>query len=258
MLTRLHAAVEVASSTHVQQQEEGEGEVVLPYDVVRDYLVDHPLVSHAILEPRAVHRALVALHGRLGAPQQAPQPPPVRPRCPHCGVGREVLDAHEGWYVCDDCGVVLSGSVNVTPEFQAAPQLKASCARARCVPGVPWTLLMPPKERSYREELAHWNTYAHVGTDDLAYLDRVLCAWTDGCHPRLVRVVAALLYDRIRPQFAAAAATRARLRKRKALETVDDPTPAPRFACATCARACHTARDARFHCKAWGVKRARL
>ena len=101
------------------------------------------------------------------------------------------------------------------------------------------------------DELEHWNTYAHVGEDDLRRWDRVLREFHSTQHNSLVRIVACLLHDRVRFPHD----VRDRLRFGKRLERNDVPVPEARFPCATCGAKVQRARDARFHCKWTGYGR---
>jgi predicted RNA-binding Zn-ribbon protein involved in translation (DUF1610 family) len=258
LLSRLHAATSSVERNDADKP-------LLPYDTVRDLLEGHPLVDATRVDPHDVHACLVDLHAWLATPrEQEPQPPAADesppPKCEACKCDG-VLDEREGQYACEGCGAVLRGNVNVTREWIAPAQDEWRTARHPPVRGVSWHVLQASLAHVVADErqrpselwddLEHWNTYAHVGADDLRRWDRVL---RDFAHPRLsdashrhsalVCVVACLLYDRVRFSD-----VRARLRRGQPLERGDVAVPEPRFPCATCGTKVFRMRDARFHCR---------
>ena len=234
--------------------------MILPYDCVREYLEAHPLVHALAVSPREVHAALVHLEERCTERSEEEEilPRGERPPsggCAECG-GYLLLDEHEGQHVCALCGVVPTrGTINVTPEYRA-PAPEPTRKRPRTVPGVPWWMLAGMRAdaattalRRAREDLEQYNLYAGHAPADLEDCARVFVTWSGAAHRRDARLVACLLHPLVRAQFLRAADVRASLRQGRALATIVDPTPAPRFPCGTCGTALHSMRDARFHCR---------
>ena len=268
---------------------------LLPFDVVRDYLETHALVRGMHISAKEVHAALLSLHAHIlsrplckeadevgeksdGEESESDDPgdpwqsfdraknanaPTAGAGCWCCGGTREELDAHEGHWICTSCGAVRTlRSVNVKPEYVAPPVVRRSrvqranwvprhlLARSACV-------ISDPADRRSRhwESLQHWNGVVGLVEDDLACADRRLREW-GGEQPVEARIAAALLYVRLKPQFPSESDVRARLKRGRGLETIADPTPSAKFACAKCGSRHHTARDARMHCwvaEKWGA-----
>lgn len=255
LLSRLNAAS--------RESEEPRPTPLLPYDTVREFLETHPLVHATGVNARDVHSCLTELHVWLRTTA------PVRPSagtkepawtCAHCDGGRGVLDEREGHYACDACGAVLRTGVNVVREWTDAAQDEWSTSRHPAVRGVDRRIVEASlsyvvsdegqRPSKYWDDLEHWNSFAHVGEDELLRWDHVLRDFVSSRHCVLVRIVACLLYARVRfPED-----VRARLRLGKRLERNDVPVPEARFPCGTCGVKVQRLRDARFHCK-WMVKR---
>ena len=238
---------------------------LVPCDLLREVLVDNELLVHTGCPVSEVHAALLALHRRkTEAEANRPASPPraAAPRCPHCHVGREVLDAREGHRVCDSCGAVLTlRAINVEPEF-VKPAEEPNRPGDKIQGVSKWLvqeLAAPerPRHSSYWEDLEHWNQFVHAGEEGLRDMDRTLREWTDGGHTRMARMVATMLYPLMRHRFPDAALIRERLRRGEALPAIEHLEPARTFACPTCGDMRHTAKDARFHCRHGFGKRKR-
>ena len=240
-------------------------ELLLPRDLVQDYLEAHPLVHGAGLAPADVHQAILDWHVYSAAGAAAPVSPraPGRgPTCTECYLGYIVIDAREGCCVCDRCGVVAPGSINVQLEYVAPPVPTTSGGPG--APRVPSGLVLAPAPRSFRSELDHWNAYTQLPSHTVGTLVHRLDAW-ETHHPRALRVAAALLHEglaRVAPSEEAvrraARTSRSSLRPAASLQPITSTAPSARFACGACGHGCHDARTARFHCKPFGVKRGRI
>lgn len=94
--------------------------------------------------------------------------------------------------------------------------------------------------------LTHWNQFTHHSSDALRAVAHALGA----DEPTPAQLVAALLYPLLEDQLDTHdARVRSCLAKGTPLPAIVDPTPPPRFRCASCGKARQTARDARFHCR---------
>lgn len=237
--------------------------LLVPLDLLRDVLVEHPLVAHLGLAVDETHAALLGLHAWTPAQAStAPARPPAR-ACSHCDqVGTERLDAREGHRVCTACGAVLSGPLNVVREYDAPPRDDVFYDKPTRLQGVSRAVVEAtsvPRPRSYRADLEHWNQFTHAGHDTLTDADRTLQTWTEGGHRYEARLAAVLLRPVLQHHYPNPNGLRARLQRGEALPVIHDPEPPARFACPTCDARRHTAKDARFHCRtSFGVKRRRL
>ena len=238
---------------------------LVPLDLLRDVLADHPLVAHLGLAVDEAYAALLALHDETREEEKTEKkeeaPPPQA--CPHCdGVGGERLDAREGHRVCTLCGAVLTlRAVNVVREYDAPPGDEVFRDKPTRIHGVSqWVVdaAAAPRETSHWSDLEHWNQFTYLSHDTLATADRTLQRWTRGSHRREARLAAVLLLPVLRDHLPDPEGLRARLRRGEAMPVVPDPVPVARFACETCGAQRHTAKDARFHCRtSFGVKRKR-
>lgn len=237
---------------------------LLPLAVVTDFLQGSALVKNMGVPVADVYAAIVALRARRAGggedapPTVAPQTvaTPVPPECLECTEGRVVVDAHEGTLVCTRCGLQqVRGRINIDPEFVAAPQLSGK--RPNYVPGVPgYMLIRPIVRRTFWKDLEHWNAWANLGTDDLARADEALCEWSsDGGHSKIARVAAVLLSRELDDRFPTEANARELMRRGMRLPQVNVQVPPPRFRCGTCDAGCHSAKDARLHCRVGGKRR---
>lgn len=182
--------------------------------------------------------------------------PVSKQHCVECGVGVTTLDARNGNYVCSHCGLCSRQQVNVEPEYQAPPEVSCRGKRRRGPVGVPTWMVeknrsvdqCDRRHSSYWDEIESFNqAFCHMGIDDLEEVDHLLRAWkATGGDTREARMVAALLYVRMRDLLPTEHDIRKQLRCHHPLERVDCGPPPPEFACETCDRKHHTKKGARF------------
>ena len=238
--------------------------VLLPLSMVYTYLSEHSGLRACQTSAEEVHGAILRLHA-LCVPKLPPEDAPLlprRPTCSECNIGYEVIDAREGCIVCQHCGLITRGGINVTPEYQAQPEVHNARKRKRGIPGVPSWLLkksqaMDPADKtysSYWDELQHWNAYFHMTEDELKEADRLLRWWkATGGDTREARMMAVLIYIRMRDVMPNEADVRNQLRCHRPLEAVDCGPPKPTFGCHSCGSMHHCAKGARFCCRtSWG------
>lgn len=260
LLKRVSAATTKAPSSS-QEKKAYDNSVLLPYSIVCKYLQSTPLVLSLGMKVEDVHVAMVRLHSFCTEKKRAnheDRSHRVQPNCLECGSGWTVLDHRNGNYVCSHCGVCSRGNINVDPEFQEQVQVTDCSKRKRGIKGVPKWLqqnnrALETDERiksSYWEELQSLNTlWCNLGLDEMYEADCLLDAWkASGGDTRETRMVAVLLYMRIRHCLPEEAEIRSQLQKRKTLNNVDCGPSLPTFKCTTCDRLHHTKKNARF-CK---------
>lgn len=225
--------------------------VVLPVDVVHDYLKAHPVVVHQFLTAQSVHAAILDL---IRMDSSTPPPPATAPPapllvCSECHKGRPVLDMHRGEDVCDHCGVVfLRRHMSAASFSKDEPPVEKTAGRSQ-IRGVSQLVIQtttPPNDQPpfpHLKDLEHWNQFTHYSGDTLRDMDRVLQKWTKGAHSRAARLTAVLLKTHV------AAMSNVSLRQHERVRVVETAVPRAKFACATCGHRVHTSKDARFHCK---------
>ena len=236
-------------------------QTVIPYDCIRDYLEEHPMVRLFRLSSRDLHSALLYVDRNFKAPSEEETPtqaPPKRPYdCTECDAGYFFVDAHGGQYVCGNCGFVPHrGCINVQREWvdevtegQLAPRHK----RAKYVPGVPkWMvdkLSSNPRaayEHSTHSEMENMNGYMNLSPDMLLTAHCNFLRWTENGYNRDVKMAACMFHTILHPQFLSDAEVRGMVRQRKSIPQVEDPTPKPTFPC-SCGVLHYSKKAARFH-----------
>ena len=227
---------------------------VLPFDIVCDFLNDHPVVRNMGVSSREVHSALLEINRRV---EEAPTPPVetpiVRPfDCLQCKAGRYVVVHHDGENVCDNCGIVAGRQLMVCQYERPSDNVhQPKTSSIRGVPG--WLVLKmaTPYESMYSgywDRLQHYNIFTKLSHEQLQCADRRLRTWTDTGLTRDARLAASLLYPLIKDHFPATISIREHIRRHESIPVLNDPTPIPMFACGTCGVTEHTAKGARFHC----------
>jgi hypothetical protein len=253
-LTR--AALDAVSSQPSQQS------TVIPYDCIRDFLEDHRMVKLFRMSTRDLHSALLYVDRNLKqqpAEDETPtRTPGKRPYdCTECNAGFLLLDAHNGYYVCGNCGVIPHhGSINIEREWiddvtddQLAPRRK----RTKYIPGVPkWMvdkMSSNPRmayERCTHSEMETMNGYLNLSSDMLHAAHRNFLRWTENGYNRDVKMAACMFHAILRNQFLSDAEVRGMVRQRKSIPQVEDPTPNPTFPC-RCGMLHYSKKSARFH-----------
>lgn len=238
-------------------------DTLLPLSMIAQHLRDEPLLRYTEVTIHEAHSAIVRLHTfcRAQRQQQAQSSSTVHSRshhssCTECMKGHMLLDAREGRMVCSECGTCSRGQMNVRPEYVAPPEVTHKGPRKRGVPGVPAHVVkrsraVDPCERRYStywDDLQHWNmTCCHLGVDELDEADYLLREWKAmGGDSRDARMVAVLLYMRIRDLIPKEEDIRRQLRCHRPLDSVEFTPPSPTFACESCGTKHHTKKAARF------------
>lgn len=251
------------ASTGAESSPPPQQSTVIPYDCIRDFLEEHRMVQLFRLSTRDLHSAILYVDRNL-KPQPAAevetptQTPAKRPYdCTECNAGHFLLDAHNGYYVCSNCGVIPHhGSINVEREWidevteaQLAPRHK----RTKYIPGVPrWMvdkMSSNPRmayERSTLSEMENMNGYMNLSPDVLHATHRNFLRWTENGYNRDVKMAACMFHAILQPQFLSDAEVRGMVRQRKSIPQVEDPTPDPTFPC-RCGMLHYSKKAARFH-----------
>lgn len=234
---------------------------VIPYDCIRDLLEEHCMVQLFGISTRDLHSALLYVDRNFNAPSEEEasiQALPKRPYdCTECNAGYFFLDAHNGCYVCGNCGVIPHrSSINVerewiddVPEEQLAPRHK----RTKYIPGVPkWmvdklsTNSRMAYERSTLSEMENMNGYMNLSPDMLRAAHRNFLRWTENGYNRDVKMAACMFHTILQSQFLSGAEVREMLRQRRSIPQVEDPTPRPTFPC-RCGVLHYSKKAARYH-----------
>lgn len=242
-------------------------ELLFPLASVRGFLESHPVLLGLDLSVGEVHTAILEVHKRCQGRSDGDASQPVNvPCCVECGSRQIVVDAREGNHVCEQCGLVQHrGSINVTMEYTLPADVsKGSRRKQTLLRNVPsWRIhqSLTNDRRDQRSkswsELEHYNAHVHLAEDDLVRMDRLLCGWSGGGHTRNARVAAVLLYLPLLASLPSEETVRAQVRMGSSLPMVETVEPTALYECATCGKACHTKKDARFCCRfsSWGQKK---
>lgn len=220
-----------------------------PVDAVRPYLESHALLRGLGVRVEEVHTALIELRRRRRATDPRPVAPIVPPTCTACNQGYLVRDTHEGYEVCDLCGVVGSRTW-IGSTFACPPQIVSKKAKAT-------TSRMAPLYQSsageapctYLEEALNWNVLVGLSEADATDVAHELEGWKDGRYRRDAKLAAGLLLPVLNDRLPSEDAVRQSLQFGATMEVVQDPTPVPRFACDGCGALLHTKKTARYHCR---------
>ena len=244
--------------------------VLLPEGLLSDWLYNHPLVVHHfannLLYVKHIYGAIMQIMVYKKA-QTSTSPPVETPNiakrvcinemCSY--TGPSILDARNGCYLCPSCGAVLSGSCNVVPEFNKAPELDYRNISDH-IHGVTKTVvnMQTRSETSFLDDLEDLNKFAKLTTEEWKSANSMMLKipWSHGT-PVRARLFAVLLEPRL--QELDEQTFRTNIRTWKTNDEVD-PTPKPpndvRFKCTECGVPCFTTKEAKYHCK-WsqGVKK---
>jgi hypothetical protein len=231
---------------------------LIPLSIVSSHIETHPLVLALNVPTQEIHAAIVRLHAFMHRRpnEQEKEPVKANPNCLECKAGYMELDARRGHYVCSFCGICSRGQINVVQEYQAPPKVDWRGKRKRGVAGVPAWMLKKnqsdePSERthsSYWEEIDSFNeSICHMALDDLERVDWMLRNWkATGGDTREARMVAALMYIRLKSSLPTEGDIRKHLRCHRELREVACGPPEPEFKCEHCERMHHTRKSARF------------
>lgn len=242
-------------------------ELLFPLASVRGFLESHPVLNGLELTVAEVHTAILEVHKRCqGTSDEGASSQTTIVSCFECGSRQIVVDVREGNHVCDHCGLVQHrGSINVTMEYTLPADVsKGSRRKQTILRNVPsWrihkSLTNDRRERRSKSwnELEHYNAHVHLPEDDLVRMDRLLCGWIGGGHSSNARIAAVLLYLPLLASLPSEETVRSQVRTGSALPMVETVEPTAQYECATCGKACHTKKDARFCCRfsSWGQKK---
>lgn len=238
---------------------------LLPFSLMEGYLKTNPLVLASGMDPRDVHSSLVRLHTFFRssgfADEAVEESVPLARRCEFCDEGFHELNAKEGIVSCSNCGACMMERLNIVPEYVSRERDKNKKRPSDKVPM--WMMeLMRSKvdtdHTSYWNELQEWNAYCNLSTDELMGADRLLQMWrANGGDTRDSRMIASLLYMRIKDRIPSSEEVRDGLRK-KQLRDVDCAPPKPSFGCSSCEEKHHSMKAARWCCKLFKNKEVKL
>lgn len=241
-------------------------EPALPLDMIRDYLLQHPLSTALHITPREIHTALLRFHEFL-ATKSTPSgvvPTNVQPRiapCALCNSSMEI-DQKNGALLCSSCGCVRDGLLMHGFVAQTEPDYETHKKRSKHIPGVSdwirdkFSAHSEPQGYNILDDLAHWNgqTFCHP-EDTLKQIHGHIVDWTTKLHhgfKREVCIAVALFYPLLKDIFLNPDAVYKHIQNhRKGITDaiVIDPRQKGTFRCTQCSEMCFTKKDARLHCK---------
>ena len=248
--------------------------LLLPFDSVKEFLTDSPLVKLTRVDVKSVYDAMIEIvtvwHTRTKSSPTIRTPVP--PQCSHCKIGYFVIDETEALKVCSNCGVVAESGLIIEHNCQTYKERHDDLARhARAVPkdvpkDVPKWLqqsLDAQDDDHHRfvvdDALEHWNSNPFAADQRLTK-DQLASAKMDAMIPvrcnTTVRAVAAMLSPKVY-EFFDMNDIRDRISKGKSLPIMAYSSPVPRYACFKCGAAVHEPYMQRRHPCGWGGKRKR-
>jgi hypothetical protein len=202
---------------------------LLVFEATRDVLESHPLVRALGVHARDVHAEIVALRAVQRDDKQHASSR-VPPDCPECRLGYVMLDEREGQRVCDRCGIVVSESLNIHPDFESSYH-------------------STPSEMPISPMLAHWNQFVGLSTAQLAEASPRLPNNVE-TRSGATKLAAALLEPIL--EMPNEETTRRKVAATRHLDNVGTTVRNPEFPCAACGALFFDAKTARLHCKRFG------
>ena len=244
--------------------------VLLPYDCVRDFLEEHPLIDISDATPRGVYEAIVAIlertreatarDDRIDERRAAPNEVRIEP-CALCK-GYKRYDSHTGDLICSSCGACSRFTRAEDARLYDKPDEKSGGRPTRDDNIAQWAKKSVEfAEGEYRrilieKDMDSWNDYRPGGpchgADAMTRLKRLVHV------PERVgptdRVMAALLLPAVERAFDFEQIADA-VRQGKRLPTLAYDPPQPQFACQRCGAAVFNRYEERRHPCGWGTKR---
>ena len=243
-------------------QESSDSFVLLPLDIVKQSLNDHPLIVNMQIQGCEVFRALIDLHNyitalRTGGTQFVSHD---IDSCKDCKA-RLFVDETRGCEVCERCGLIQNENINLIPEFISAPEMLPSC---RGIPGVSSKVskcILSQQSVSKREDLDHWNRFVNISEDDISYAQINLNGWQmiHTQHSFKAKVAAVLLYKFFSTRVPDESHLRNCIRKKQTLPIININPRSDlqgKFECATCGVKCFDYKSSVWHCR-FGTKKKR-
>ena len=169
-------------------------------------------------------------------------------KCVECQ-GYIELDSKEGVWVCSICGLIQHhGTVNITPEFVAAPVVEpAHLDKALQSDGTREVGI------NYWNDLEHWNMctlkHSNKTLETLHLVIKRIDKTDHGRFSKDVKVAAALLYPGIKDCFVKEEVVRNVIQKGGTINEIFQNVPTGKFDCAICAAKCQTRKESQYHCQ---------
>lgn len=212
--------------------------VLLPFDCVRSFLVEHPALEKSATSAKSVHALMVSMISEEEKHTGATAEPPHRStfECTHCKGTEFAIYERGGDIVCSHCGVCERWINPDNAEYFAERGHKTHIQD------------VDPDNR-LRDELQHWSD--SPGSRLKRSKDELDLALTRAelltRAPVTERCIAALLLPDILAQIDLADVAH-RVQNGLSLPSVVSRVATTRFACVRCGLGTHTLLEARHHC----------
>ena len=245
--------------------------VLLPFDSVRPFIEDSPLVELTQVDTKSVYDAVIEILSawKTRAKDQVPLVPKPVPRCAHCKIGFLVINEADADCVCSNCGVVHESGLIIESNCQTYNERHDDLLRyERSAPkDVPkWlqqSLDMQGNDMHRFEvenKIENWNSNMYT-RDQWLSKDALEKAKDDAMIPSranaTVRAVAAMLSPRIHAFFDFDD-IKTRMSKSMPLPVMRYEKPVAKYACFKCGAAVFEPYMQRKHPCSWGNKRRRV
>ena len=238
---------------------EGTKKLILPYDLVLDYLKHSQIVKNSTTHPQDIYNG-INLFLERNVPEivepDKPEYTKLQPNCQECKKGYLIIDRQEGCEVCNYCGLIQTmRTVNIEPEFVKPPEVAVKNCSNR-IKGVTKTVIDMTNrnsdsykpEKSFMEDLLHFNVWTNVPEDDLGLLEYKLKKNSQNKSVSYNgKVIGALLSHVLKDSLICESSFRDSIKNGNTVESI--PTsPVRHFKCATCNEGCYSMKEARIHC----------
>jgi len=239
---------------------------LLPYDLVFDYLYNHPVVIASNVHTQDIYNAL-KLFIMVPKQEEEKKQKKIPFNCQHCEKGYLEIDTKEGYKVCGYCGIQETRmAINIEPEFITQAEVDSNFGNTK-IKGVSEIVIQMQCQysdeykvvrKSCLDDLEHWNTYTNLGCDDLKQADNKLKTISkDTSSSHLAKTIAVLLSVHLKDKLINEKEFRECLRNKTPMLPVETSSNGT-FKCLECDKLFFTMKDARFHCKIakkWGKRK---
>tara|TARA_A100001015_G_C14996102_1_gene716284 strand:- start:428 stop:1276 length:849 start_codon:yes stop_codon:yes gene_type:complete len=233
---------------------------VLPFDVVKQYLLNHPAIScynYSEKLPEIYNSIYFFISGNFFNVESSYETEKkVCKReydCKECKKGFYLVDVRCGTLICEHCGLCVQNNINIEPEFITPPVFDYR-RQGKRIPGVTKKTLEinffmgnENTKKSLLSYLEHANTFFGIASHDLNMLDGILKNNTNENSHNLITKMLGIMFAFILKEYLYDEHMFRECIKKNKIFTMKIG-PEPKFKCKNCGVKCFTWKDSRFHC----------